>query len=76
MSYRPQGLGGKLPTGAVYVYPSAQNTLQNQVGRALWPEMSNAFAWSQVAAIDSPQGKVEVVPARPAYSHSASLGRR
>src|SRR5687767_813800 len=64
MSYSPKALGRKLPTGVVRTDPKGL-----RFGSA---KLAN---FSRLAA-SSPEEKRVVVPARHAYSHSASVGKR
>src|SRR5206468_12842722 len=61
MSWSPQALAGKVPTGVVF---SGDSPFLNLPKLACLVEMV------------SPKKKAVVVPARQAYSHSASVGRR
>ena len=64
MSYRPNAFAGSLPTADVCPLPPL---LPNAPGEAKWASFAVSF---------SPQLNAVLVPARQAYSHSASVGRR
>jgi len=64
MSYRPKGFGANDPMGVVRIVPGGFLR-----GSAKLPPLA-------AAAASSPEEKRVVVPARQAYSHSASVGRR
>src|ERR1700755_1236728 len=79
MSYRPKAFGLFCPTGCVWlpllVISSSYDELPNRgtLSISIWrrPELIAYQAIVSRSPADAP-----VVPARAAYSHSASLGRR
>src|SRR5262249_34701771 len=79
MSKRPKSLGLKLPTGAENAWPSFQGW--NLPSGSASPSFSLSAASPtlaadfRVSALSPLQKRVEV-PARHAYSHSASVGSR
>ena len=77
MSYRPKALGLKLPTGAVKAKPSLPApACSRQRGQRSAVSLSNVLAVVKSTDGSSPPGKRVRLPARAAYSHSASVGRR
>src|SRR5262249_39015531 len=73
MSYRPQAFGLNLPTGAVNTKPSSPRTVV-QAGNCPAAEASGRFAEPTSDSGSAPVWKRVVLPARQAYSHSASVG--
>src|SRR5476651_452296 len=67
MSYNPKAFGGKLPTGEVFCRFTPCLPL---------PYTPSPLKFALSVEIVSPKKKGVVVPARQAYSHSASVGKR
>ena len=77
MSYSPNALGAKLPTGAVKAWPSLPvPACSRQRGQRSAASRSKVLAVRSSTSGSSPAGKRVRVPPRAAYSHSASVGRR
>src|SRR5438552_1258318 len=75
MSYSPQALGLYFPTGAVYTWRSSA-LIVVQEGNLRFALASATLPMAASPSGSSPLVNNDVVPARQAYSHSASIGRR
>src|SRR5579859_12834 len=75
MSYKPNAFAGFSPTG--WVAPGNSYSLRPFGGVTFSPpELSRNQAYVAAWLSSSPHQNIVVVPARAAYSHSDSLGRR
>src|SRR5271155_714582 len=75
MSCSPHAFGRNFPTGAVNAYPS-EPLIPQSLPVAVRKSLSAPLAYFHRSSSSSPKEKRVFVPARHAYSHSASLGRR
>src|SRR5712691_1924833 len=80
MSYKPNGFALKLPTGAVNAWPSEELRQFGHVRRFVvnrWEKVLSRILSMDTSSWGSlPFQYRVVVPARQAYSHSASVGSR
>src|SRR5215470_5461844 len=73
MSKSPHELGLRLPTG---MGPSVRVSLRQPSRQAKREPRSANLAYAQSSVSSLPKLQLVVVPARAAYSHSASVGKR